>query len=845
MRLIGSFSVARIVARALFRSARRRRARILTAVGAGVCGVALSMAVFVISWSVLDAIRDVRVASIDPAAWAIVTRSSSGMDSSALDRAAEAVPEASVAPVILANTRLAGAQASPFLLVGATPELMGVLDEETRAMLRRLPLLHEDEMYLTSQAARHHGVAVGDALRLQTPRGVRSLKVVGLIGDAFANRGEVGFATLATVARAFQRPHSIDVVFVRAPASRDAARTALERAVGGVATVVPPEQLADGWTKSFRSLRALLAIFAFLALLTSAGVMYFAWRLTIEEQRITVGRFRLVGARRRDLGSAAVLLVIPLFLLCLVVGAPLGLALGAGLSGFSERLVTLAQLAAQPQTPVVKPLLATAVVAGATMACAWLAATVQILRVPVIESITSRRATTGPTRVRGVKVVGAAAIGASIVLLSIPTTGTRVLAGFSLVAALLAASVLAPLAISEVMTRAPRRTVVWAGRELRFALRRNSALVAVMAIAVAMAIGLGGASGSLRDRMSDNVRAWTQADLFVDAALPGENLQDDKFSPALRGSVDRTPGLAAAGWFSQSAIDMGRTRVALWSWGSSSGIPGLRRLVRLDVVAGPRDERFWEALDRGDVAVSANYARLHDVDVGDVVVVPGQTRSLRLRVASVVDDLVSDAGVIFTSDRMYRRLTGDHRPFQYMVALAPGANADEARSYLKRVFTPAYPNSVVWDQKQIRAHFTNLTSSLLLAFGLVSKVLFLLALLVGATAIAASVGERRRSLAIARLDGASTKTLWRQLVIEYLALSLSAWLAGLCAGLALVPSILNLVAVTTGLLPPVEVPWTSALAMLPVSVALVVGALFLAMRQSRAFDPISVAIGDE
>ena len=834
-----------IVALALLRSLRRRRMRVAAAFAAGVCGLALTTAVFVISWSVLDAIRDVKISSLDHADWAAVARSSSGMDASVAQRIRRAVRGAHVAPVILANTRLVDGGTEPFLLVGATTELERLLAPREQRQMRRLPVLRGDALYLTQEAAKDRHIRVGDTVALQTPGGVRSWRVTGLIEGSFANRGQVAFATLPTVARAFERPRSIDMLFIGLPTAASDGHARLQRAVAGVATIVRPDHMTDGWAKSFRSLRSLLAVFALLALLTSAGVLYFAWRLTVEEERLNVARLCLVGASKRHLAVAATLIAIPALCICLLVGAPLGLALGASLSGFTDRLVTLAQLAAHPRTPIVKPVLATAAIGGLTLTLAWIGATMALLRVPLIESITARRAAPAPRSVRGAAIATLTAGVASMVLLRIPATHARALAAAGLLLTLLGASMVGPALAGAVLSRLPGWTALAAGREVTHGLRRSSSLVAVFALAVAMAIGLDGAAGSLRRQMDANVRAWTKADIFVDAAPPGENLQDDKFAPWREAAVKRTPGVVASGWFAYSLLDMGPHRVSLWSWGSGDGIRGLQRLVALDVTDGPSGARFWQALERGEIGVSTNFARLNDVGVGDTIVVPGRSRAWRLPIAAVVNDLVSDGGVLFVSPRRYAQLSGDRRRYQFAAALAPGANVRAARAHLQHAFGAAYPDSVVWDQAEIRGHFASLTSGLLQAFGLVARVLFLLALLIGATAITAGVSARRRSLAIAQMVGASRRLVRRQVIVEHLTLGACAWIVGVPVGLALVPAIVNVVAVVAGLLPGIQLGWSSALVTLPLTLALVVMALLLATRRSSTPTNLAGAIADE
>lgn len=835
---------SRLTAVTLVRSLRRRKVRAVAAIAAGVCGLALTTAVLTLSFSVLDAIRGVALSSVGRANLVAVAKSSSGMDASIERRMRRAVRGAETAPVLLANTRLGQTGHSRIVVVGATNALRRLVSPATARQLRRLqPLGRGRALYLGAAFARDHHLRAGEQLAIQTPGGVERWTIRGLIDSTFANRGAFAFAALPVAALAFQRGATIDMIFLRVSAA-GGARTALMRATRGAASLVAPPQATGGWTKSFRSVRSLLTVFALIAVVTSAAIVFFAWRLTIEDERLNLARLRLVGARKRHLAGGAALLALPSLALSILIGCPLGLLFGSSLSGFSDNLVTLVQLAAQPTMPVLAPVLVSAAIGAGMFAVAWVAAARALFRVPVAEGISARRAAPAPRHGGLIALVGILGALAGAVALATLPVGTRAVAMAGLLLALGAGSLVVPSAVGRLVARAPRWTALAIGRELVHGARRGAALIAVFALAIAMAIAVEGATASLHRDMDASVRAWTQADLFVQSASSGKNLQDDKFPASTASVLARAPGVAATGWFTYTMVDVGSQRIPLWTWGAD-GHASPARYARLDVVEGPRGAAYWRMLDRGKVAVSTNYARLEDVGVGDVVRIPARGGVRRLRVGAIVKDLVSDGGVVFVSQRLYRRMTGDARRYQLLVTLAPHASLVAARRYLRAHLARRYPDLVVWDRAEIRHHFAGLTAGLLSAFTLIGRVMFVLALLIGATTIAATLVVRQRSLAVVQLAGASRKRLRRQLLWEHFGLGVCAWLVGLPIGLALVPAIVNAVTLGTGLLPTIRLPWGMAAATLPAAVAMAVVALFVAAGPSRALPPIARLLTDE
>ncbi|MET0143541.1 MAG: ABC transporter permease [Ilumatobacteraceae bacterium] len=419
--------------------------------------------------------------------------------------------------------------------------------------------------------------------------------------------------------------------------------------------------------------------------------------------------------------------------------------------------------------------------------------------------------------------------GCSVVALTVLPDAARPVAILFVIGLVVAAAQLAPVVAGNVLCARPHFADLAAGRALRFARPRFAYVIAVLALAISLSIGLDGAAKSLKADVGRSVAAWTIGDLYVRPAPPGKSLHDEKFAVGTSERLRDVAGVESVGWFSYSTIELYGTRVPVWTWSADD----VEDFVRFRVADGARGSRLWQQLDDGEIALSHNFARLHDVRVGDTVSLPTTTGAADLVVAAIVDDSASDAGVVITGATTYSALTGDRRPQEIELRLAPGADPAAVEEEVTALLSPEHEGLVVYDRAEIRAAFASLAGDLLDSFVIVGRLLFVVALLVGATATVTGMTTRKREFGLSRLSGADRTVVRGQLLRESLAVATSAWVIGFPMGLLLVPALLRGLASQTGVVPAVSWPWPAALACLPAAVLLALTALALATPQRR------------
>ncbi|HMI80894.1 MAG TPA: FtsX-like permease family protein [Solirubrobacterales bacterium] len=832
------FAGTRLVARSLLRSFCSHRFRAVAAIFAGAMCIALTTGVRVVAVSVERAIAGPNLSSVTDAEWVVTSRSASGMEIDTLRRMQAAAPDASLAPVLLANTHLAGPGHEPIVVAGVSGETWFFLPLQQRIALMKAAGA-ANPVLVSRSWAEARGIEAGSKLAVETPHGRASWRVTRLVPGPFPNRGAFVIAPFSLVAGTFERREVADLILALGSGRPGRLRSALERSAGPTAAVVPPDEVLRSYSNSFAPTRNLLDIFVAIAVFAAGGILFFSWRLTLEDARESLARLRLCGARTAQIALASALVLGGVFVLSALIGGPLGILLGHSLANFSRTLVALTQLAAAPGTPIAEPLAGAVGVSALIFLAALAVSVVSIRRMPVIEAVAGRRAVAGAgsPRSRLAGAVAALALVLAVAALVLLPEEQRQVALLPLLVLLGAVSLLAPLLVGALIRRRPAFASLAAGREVALNARRTATLLAVFGLAISMAIGLEGAAGSIKSGISRSVEAWTRGDLFVQTAESGANLQEDKLAPAVVGDLGRVRGVESVGTFTYSTVELHDTRVPLWTWGPRGEGD---RYTDLRSTEGPSGAALWRALEgAGTIAVASNYARRFETRVGDRLAVPALDGERSLRVVAIVDNLSSPAGMLLVAPGLYRSLTGDERHYQAIVELAPGASAAAVAARIRELLGSRYPRLTVYDRGEIRHRFDDVAGKLVQAFVVFGQIMFLLALLVGGVTLATSLSLRQRSLALTRLVGAPVSVLWGQLLREAVALGLAAWLIAVPVGVGCVYALLAAIAAQSGLLPAVEMPVALIVASLPLAILLSVLALLLASPRRRV--PVMVA----
>ncbi|MCM6773129.1 FtsX-like permease family protein [Nocardia sp. CDC159] len=831
-----------LVARALARGWWRRPIRLIAAIVAGIGGIMLTTAVLLLAATVMGAIRNAPVQGVADGTIAVEAQAQAGMSEDMVAKIAAASGGAATSRMVVANTELnIDGRFRPVVVLGVDPMLPGMLDPSAVALADGRMSLTPGAVYLAERWAGEHGIGTGDDIAVATTTGVARWKVAGLLRQDFANRGAVAIAPIADVAKAYERGTNTDVLLLK-PGRFDESetRSAVSAVLDGAAQVKDPADLFSGFNRTFKTPLSILAMFAAISILTASVVLFLTWRLVLTDAGPILSRLRLLGARPRDLmfGSGAVM--IPILLVTYVIGAAAGLLLGRRLSAFTTQITNLTQQALNPGFPWLPAVLGALGGAVVMFGFAWLSGLLRLRRVAAIDAVNNRNtAAVTPSKITTPMLTAVAALVLAIVILLWAPTLLKAAALVPLLYAVAVLCTVVPVLAGTVLRRSAQGpTGLFVGRHLEVGWRRNAALSITFAVAMVTAIAMSGVSTSIKNEVGNSVDRWSRVNLFVQAAPTGELLTGEAMPTALAAELERVPGVRTAYGFSYASVGIDGARYPLWSWSGSR----LGELTRLRVTEGPVD--VLESSTDDTVAVTSNFARIQRKDVGSTLDLPLPDGHRTVRIAAIVDDSVSDGGTVIASEGLFRLLVGASGVNTFCLDLVPGADRVAVERQVRSLLADRYPRARTIDDAGLRASFVSLTGRLVSAFEAFAWVMFVVATAVGAATLASSLAERQRAIALTRLTGGRRRSVRRQLLIESTIIVAVAWVVAVPGGLLAMPAMMSALSVQSGLLPPITIPVPLLVLSLPLTLAALLIALFVARRSSQEI-PLAELVAQE
>jgi putative ABC transport system permease protein len=657
-----------------------------------------------------------------------------------------------------------------------------------------------DQVVLDAATAVSGNWRLGDTLGIVgADGGLHRFRVVGVTG--FAGRDSpaseldsfeaptVAVLQRAAAQRLLGRGEEVDEVDLRA-----APGVGADELRDRVAAVLPPGRLeavtaaasaarqADEVRGYVDGLRAVLLVFAAVALLVGGFIIWNTFTVLVGSRTRQIALLRLLGATRRQvlgwvLAEAAVVgLVAAVGGIAAGAGAAVGLR--ALLRGLGDELPP-AGLVLAPRTV----LLSLGVGALVTMAAA-LAPARRASRVTPLRAIreASLSVTTAASRTRALVGLAMAAVGGAAVAAGLALhAGSLAPAGLGALALLaglvLLGPVLAPLlgrAVGLPVTRLAGLVARLARDNVVRAPRRSAATMGALAVGLTLAAGTGVLAASATRSVDAGVQAASNADLYLEGGLP--------LTASSRLAV--LPEVAAVLPLDTAHVRLGGARV---------GVEGVDpraadRMLNLGMRSGSA-----RALDRpgGGVLVSARVASDHGWRLGSIVPVGfsevGVTRPLPL-VGVFGADRLFGSDVILSIDTMERYFPQSRGVAdQVLVRAVPGTSPAALRGAVQQVLAP-HPQVTVRDRAAYQRERAGDLGDLGGAVGLLTALVLLaggIATLGIANTLALAVFERTRELGMLRALGMTARQLAAMVAWESVIIAVSGALLGTTLGAGL------------------------------------------------------------
>jgi putative ABC transport system permease protein len=741
--------------------------------GSGIAvGVALVLGVLLANANLLGSTEQTVDGVIGAARLELTARSNNGFDEGLARRVALLPGVQVAAPVLQQNAAVLGPRGRVSVrLIGVTPRVVslgGVITQNVGAE----PSLIGEGVGLPSGVASAIGTRPEHNVTLLANGHANLVNVSAVLGAGTV--GSVAESPLAVSLLEFAqrlagRPGRVTQVFVQ-PRTGDDELVAreLRRLAGGRLDVVPADN-------ELRLLRAIAkpnnqatTMFALIGAMVGFLLTFNAMLLTVPERRRYIADLRMLGYDWRQS-----LLILGFEALALgIVASMAGIALGYVLSHSLFHRVPVYLAFAFPvgnQQGIQVPLVLLA------LACGVLATLLASL-VPAFDL--------RPSRVRDavLRQVGEAGDGidnrvatgmgiAGLLLIAIATVlvlvapNLTLVGGATLVIATLCLIPSAFTAAAQLLQRVSEHVsssaLILAVRELRMTSMPLVALAGVGALAIYGSVAIGGARHDLLTGLDVNFSEYLgTADIWITTG--GNDLTTNSFRASnLQSKLARTPGISSVRDYQGELMDVGTRRI--WVIARSPGdrtiIPASQLLVG-NLAYG--DNRLRKS---GWAAVSTSFATERDLEIGDTFALPTPSGTRQFRVAAITTNVGWPPGALIIDTDDYRHYWQTSEPSALEVNLKPSVSPAAGTRSVDRILA-GYPGLKAQTRQEREAQYAANSRQALQALGQISTLLLIAAALAVASALSATIWQRRPLLASLKIQGYDRYQLWRALLLE-------------------------------------------------------------------------------
>ncbi len=650
--------------------------RNLAALLAVTLGVALAFSVQLINQSALSEFSSA-VRAVNGVPDFELRGQRSGFDEALYERVARHPQVAIASPVIEIDTYALDAQGERVALkiVGLdalvaaplAPALMPRLAGGTD----RFALLAPDAVFLNAQARKR---MAAERLRVQTPTGSTSLRVLGEIG---AEGTALAVMDIAGAQATFGWLGRIGRIDVRLRAGADRATVLRELALPPEIRAAAPDEAAQRVSNVSRAYRVNLTVLALVALFTGAFLVFSILSLSVAKRQPQLALLGVLGLGGRE----RLALVLTESALLGAVGSALGLALGTALAALALHL--LAGDLGGGYFPGVAPALqfdaGAALVYGglgiaAAMVGGWLPA-LEAQRLAPAQALKGLSAASAPA---GPAWLGPALLVAGVLLALLPPVAGIPLAAYLGVACLLLGGIACvPASVAALLKgiAPPRHALALLAVE-RARHQRHTATIAVAGVvaSLSLAVALTVMVASFRTSVTEWLDTVLPADLYLRAASSLGAGDVATLPAAMPERAARIDGVERAEAQRVVPLQLAAARPPVVLIARALPDPAQRLPLVGELVAAPAGATA--------VYVSEAMVDLYGARPGTTLVLPlaGQPR---VYVRGVWRDYARQHGAITIDAADYRRLTADTRVNDLALWLRPGADTARLQQALR------------------------------------------------------------------------------------------------------------------------------------------------------------------
>lgn len=651
-------------------------------------GVALSSAVYLINAGALGEFNQATRRLVGEADL-IIRGGDAGFDERLLTDVARRDGVQMASAVVVLDVALPGRE-QPLRLLGVDPLRAGLIQPQLLGDVagQLFELFEPDAVLLSRAAAEWLGVRSGDRFEVGVGDSTRRLRVIGLLATQGTTQ-RLAIMDIASAQWLFGRLGRIDRIDLRLARGADGAklRRELSAALPAGVSLVEPAIERDRAVPVTRAYRVNLNMLALVSLLTGAFLVFSTQSLAVLRRRQALGLLRALGLRRAELQSA----LLAEGLLLGALGALLGVCLGQLLAwGVLEWLqgdlgAGMMAVGGIERRVAWGPVLAFFALGTAiASAGAWAPALEASMRAPAL-ALRAGDAEPALTRLRRLGPSSLLlAVGIGLALL--PATSDIPLFGYSAIAALLLAAVLAvPRVAGLLLGLLPRPShsmLALAIARLRGSLGQSTVSLAAIIVSFSLMVAMAIMVYSFRLSFDAWLTRTLPAPLQWRMTPGNDTARLDSEAQARMRAIE---GVTAVQWqrTQQLLLDAQRAPVTLVARDlgtvrDAEDDPTGLALTLVATATAPlaHPRRAW---------VSEAMLDLYGSKPGSTLLLPLDGREVPFSVAGVFRDFGRSTGTVVIDRADYIALTGDASANEGAVWIAPNASLEATREALRAV----------------------------------------------------------------------------------------------------------------------------------------------------------------
>lgn len=618
------------------------------------------------------------------------------------------------APVLLASTLLAQeagnwrlevtisgrrTTVNELLVYGVDPEIDPLARDYKISSGRFLEKRERNlSIVLVEEYAHEREIEVGEEVKILTPGGETSLKVVGLIakkGPGRMNNGSVGFVPLKTAQEIFARGGKIDQIDVVATpevggSSQKLAelKARLEEQLGEDFSILYPAARSQVISQSLESYQFGLSFFSAMALFVGAFLVYNTFAMTVVERTREIGLLRSLGLTKGQVAG----LILQEALLLGSIGSALGVGAGVALAQGLVRLLS-EMVATEARELVVPPsgVLAGLSVGSAVTLIAALFPSYQASRISPLEAIRLRAASESGWLMRRGWLLGLVLSALSLAGFYFPLPEELAYPiGYASIFALLAGATLTLSLFLGPLCRAFFSLAGFLyGNEGRLGARnversrgRTLLTVAALMVSVTMIVGNGAMTTSLRADLHTWVETSIGGDLQVRSPIPMRFDLGGRFA-----AIEGVAAVSPAQFFPVKQVvkgEGGKDEKEAMSFAAIEPESYLKVADFMFSSEKGQEEAMINRLKKGEaVFISGLLADKYKLKRGDTIRLETRRGEHDFEVAGVVVDFTSNGYAITGTLHDARRYFGQNKADVFIIKLAPGASYETVAERIK------------------------------------------------------------------------------------------------------------------------------------------------------------------